>query len=217
MPNPHSNLAPLFTDTVDNSIQDFGPNYQLDVKLSNMEDLNSHAYLECVKGIVMEHLRHVGGPPGVQMTCTCAAWIPSENDIDRAHRYSHHANRCADGGHEPRRGHTGSGWAMPTMDAWLMGASEQGAFRFGRGWRGQTARPCVSSWFAEQQQQKFRWSQVWYERGHYNHTCHLDAWSSPRGHMTLPPLGLGTLDLNQGSLNSHGTPANSLSNHSPVQ
>lgn len=46
----------------------FGPDYQLDVKSSNTEDLNSPAYLERVKNIVMEHLRHVGGPPGVQMT-----------------------------------------------------------------------------------------------------------------------------------------------------
>ncbi|KAI9512337.1 histone deacetylase complex catalytic component RPD3 [Russula earlei] len=46
----------------------FGPDYQLDVKASNTEDLNSPAYLERVKNIVMEHLRHVGGPPGIQMT-----------------------------------------------------------------------------------------------------------------------------------------------------
>ena len=50
----------------------FGPDYQLDVKASNSEDLNSPAYLERVKNIVMEHLRHVGGPPSVQMTGTCA-------------------------------------------------------------------------------------------------------------------------------------------------
>jgi histone deacetylase 1/2 len=49
----------------------FGPDYQLDVKSSNTEDLNSPAYLERVKNIVMEHLRHVGGPPGIQMTGTC--------------------------------------------------------------------------------------------------------------------------------------------------
>lgn len=50
----------------------FGPDYQLDVKASNSEDLNSPAYLERVKNIVMEHLRHVGGPPSVQMTGTFA-------------------------------------------------------------------------------------------------------------------------------------------------
>jgi len=49
----------------------FGPDYQLDVKASNTDDLNSPAYLERVKNIVMEHLRHVGGPPSVQMTGTC--------------------------------------------------------------------------------------------------------------------------------------------------
>jgi hypothetical protein len=53
----------------------FGPDYQLDVKASNTEDLNSPAYLERVKNIVMEHLRHVGGPPSVQMTGTCAVWF----------------------------------------------------------------------------------------------------------------------------------------------
>jgi histone deacetylase 1/2 len=51
----------------------FGPDYQLDVKASNTEDLNTPAYLERVKNIVMEHLRHVGGPPSVQMTGTCAS------------------------------------------------------------------------------------------------------------------------------------------------
>ncbi|KAI0757259.1 histone deacetylase [Daedaleopsis nitida] len=46
----------------------FGPDYELDVKASNMDDMNSPEYLERVKGIVLEHLRHVGGPPSVQMT-----------------------------------------------------------------------------------------------------------------------------------------------------
>ncbi|PCH33397.1 histone deacetylase complex catalytic component RPD3 [Wolfiporia cocos MD-104 SS10] len=45
----------------------FGPDYELDVKASNMEDLNNPEYLERVKSIVLEHLRHVGGPPSVQM------------------------------------------------------------------------------------------------------------------------------------------------------
>jgi len=48
----------------------FGPDYQLDVKSSNMEDMNSPGYLERVKGIVLEHLRQVGGPPSVQMQGT---------------------------------------------------------------------------------------------------------------------------------------------------
>jgi len=46
----------------------FGPDYELDVKSSNTDDLNTPAYLERVKRIVMENLRHVGGPPSVQMT-----------------------------------------------------------------------------------------------------------------------------------------------------
>lgn len=49
----------------------FGPDYELDVKSSNMDDMNSPEYLERVKGIVLEHLRHVGGPPSVQMQGGC--------------------------------------------------------------------------------------------------------------------------------------------------
>jgi len=45
----------------------FGPDYELDVKCSNMEDLNTPGYLERIKNIAFEHLRHVGGPPSVQM------------------------------------------------------------------------------------------------------------------------------------------------------
>lgn len=50
----------------------FGPDYELDVKSSNMDDMNSPEYLDRVKNIVLEHLRHVGGPPSVQMTGLCA-------------------------------------------------------------------------------------------------------------------------------------------------
>ncbi|OSD05960.1 histone deacetylase [Trametes coccinea BRFM310] len=46
----------------------FGPDYELDVKSSNMDDMNSPEYLDRVKNIVLEHLRQVGGPPSVQMT-----------------------------------------------------------------------------------------------------------------------------------------------------
>ena len=45
----------------------FGPDYELDVKASNMDDMNSPEYLERVKGIVLDHLRQVGGPPSVQL------------------------------------------------------------------------------------------------------------------------------------------------------
>ncbi|KAH8120566.1 hypothetical protein DFH11DRAFT_1500452 [Phellopilus nigrolimitatus] len=45
----------------------FGPDYKLDVRSSNMEDLNTPAYLHRVKSIVMENLRSLGGPPSVQM------------------------------------------------------------------------------------------------------------------------------------------------------
>ncbi|KAH9947686.1 histone deacetylase [Amylocystis lapponica] len=46
----------------------FGPDYELDVKSSNMEDMNSSGYLERVKNIVLEYLRQTGGPPSVQMS-----------------------------------------------------------------------------------------------------------------------------------------------------
>jgi histone deacetylase 1/2 len=45
----------------------FGPDYQLDVRPSNMEDMNTRPYLERVKSIVLENLRSTGGPPGIQM------------------------------------------------------------------------------------------------------------------------------------------------------
>lgn len=48
----------------------FGPDYKLDVKSSNMDDLNTPPYLERVKRIVIENLRHAGGPPSVQMQRT---------------------------------------------------------------------------------------------------------------------------------------------------
>lgn len=46
----------------------FGPDYELDVKSSNTEDMNTRGYLDRVKNIVMENLRQVGGPPSVQMS-----------------------------------------------------------------------------------------------------------------------------------------------------
>ena len=54
----------------------FGPDYELDVKCSNMEDLNTPGYLERIKNIAFEHLRHVGGPPSVQMQGTSPAHCP---------------------------------------------------------------------------------------------------------------------------------------------
>lgn len=46
----------------------FGPDYELDVKSSNMDDMNTPGYLERVRGIVLDNLRHLGGPPSVQMS-----------------------------------------------------------------------------------------------------------------------------------------------------
>ncbi|KIJ68655.1 hypothetical protein HYDPIDRAFT_106887 [Hydnomerulius pinastri MD-312] len=46
----------------------FGPDYELDVKSSNTEDMNTPEYLERVKNIVLENLRRLKGPPSVQMS-----------------------------------------------------------------------------------------------------------------------------------------------------
>ncbi len=46
----------------------FGPEYELDVKASKTDDLNTRSYLDLVKRKVMENLRHAGGPPSVQMS-----------------------------------------------------------------------------------------------------------------------------------------------------
>ncbi|KAJ3736924.1 histone deacetylase complex catalytic component RPD3 [Lentinula guzmanii] len=62
----------------------FGPDYQLDVKSSNSDDLNTPAYLNRVKQIVMENLRHCGGVPSVQMTDTPALPIDAEMDDPNA-------------------------------------------------------------------------------------------------------------------------------------
>ncbi|KZT43932.1 histone deacetylase Hda1 [Sistotremastrum suecicum HHB10207 ss-3] len=45
----------------------FGPDYRLDVRSSNMNDLNSREYLERVKNIVLENIRSIGGPPSVPL------------------------------------------------------------------------------------------------------------------------------------------------------
>ncbi|TFY82069.1 hypothetical protein EWM64_g1941 [Hericium alpestre] len=58
----------------------FGPDYKLNVKSSNTEDLNSPAYLERVKTIVMEHLRNINGPPSVQLQDIPVLPIDAEMD-----------------------------------------------------------------------------------------------------------------------------------------
>lgn len=46
----------------------FGPDYKLDVKSSNTEDMNTPEYLERVKNIVLDNVRRLKGPPSVQMS-----------------------------------------------------------------------------------------------------------------------------------------------------
>ena len=53
----------------------FGPDYELDVKSSNTDDLNTPAYLDRVKRIVLENLRSSGGPPSMQMNGTLGAYL----------------------------------------------------------------------------------------------------------------------------------------------
>jgi histone deacetylase 1/2 len=62
-----SNLLRVSEIPVNEYYEYFGPDYKLDVKASNMEDLNTSRYLNRVLGIVSENLRSLGGPPSVQM------------------------------------------------------------------------------------------------------------------------------------------------------
>ncbi|KAK0198581.1 histone deacetylase complex catalytic component RPD3 [Armillaria mellea] len=62
----------------------FGPDYQLDVKASNADDLNTLPYLDRVKRIVMENLRYTGGPPSVQMQDI--PMLPIDDEMDDLNR-----------------------------------------------------------------------------------------------------------------------------------
>ncbi|KAG1755026.1 histone deacetylase complex catalytic component RPD3 [Suillus paluster] len=58
----------------------FGPDYELDVRSSNTEDMNTPEYLERVKNIVLDNLRHLGGPPSIQMSDIPK--MPIDEDMD---------------------------------------------------------------------------------------------------------------------------------------
>lgn len=60
----------------------FGPDYELDVKSSNTDDMNTPAYLDRVKRIVMDNLRHTGGPPSVQMSGPYLARSPGRMNLN---------------------------------------------------------------------------------------------------------------------------------------
>jgi len=166
----------------------FGPDYQLDVKASNSEDLNSPAYLERVKNIVMEHLRHVGGPPSVQMTDVPVLPIDAEMDdmnededmldpddrrpqriLDRRVQADGELSDSDDEGEGGRRDHA-SHRGSPSSNG-----SNSGGHKFGMG-VGILTAPAASTHGA-----------------------------GPSGHTTLPPPGLGTMVVDQGP--SNGTPA----------
>lgn len=68
----------------------FGPDYELDVRSSNTEDMNTPEYLERVKNIVLDNLRHLGGPPSVQMS-----GMGSEKKIGRSVITVHQFTRCS--------------------------------------------------------------------------------------------------------------------------
>ena len=80
----------------------FGPDYVLDVKASNTDDLNTSAYLERVKRIVLENVRHIGGPPSVQMTGRLQGSSGRRYSCLYQRRYTFHANRRHDRGSEQR-------------------------------------------------------------------------------------------------------------------
>lgn len=71
----------------------FGPDYQLDVRSSNADDLNSRAYLDRVTRIVMENLRNMGGPPSVQMQGIYYCFILVIKVLTRIVRYTYDAHR----------------------------------------------------------------------------------------------------------------------------
>ncbi|KAI5991572.1 histone deacetylase complex catalytic component RPD3 [Pisolithus albus] len=60
----------------------FGPDYELDVKASNTEDMNTPEYLERVKNIVLDNVRRLKGPPSVQMTGTTDMMDDMNQDED---------------------------------------------------------------------------------------------------------------------------------------
>jgi hypothetical protein len=68
----------------------FGPDYELDVRSSNTEDMNTPEYLERVKNIVLDNLRHLGGPPSVQMS-----GMGFEKKIGRSVITVHQFTRCS--------------------------------------------------------------------------------------------------------------------------
>lgn len=72
------NSAVLTRSTIEIPVNEyyeyFGPDYELNVKSSNIEDMNTRGYLDRVKGIVLENLRSVGGPPSVQMSGMLIYW-----------------------------------------------------------------------------------------------------------------------------------------------
>jgi hypothetical protein len=75
----------------------FGPDYELDVKSSNTEDLNTRGYLERVTKIVMENLRHIGGPPSVQLSGGQHSIFGKHPMLIAMSRYPTTADRCCDG------------------------------------------------------------------------------------------------------------------------
>ncbi|KAH9043771.1 histone deacetylase complex catalytic component RPD3 [Lactarius pseudohatsudake] len=161
----------------------FGPDYQLDVKSSNTEDLNTPAYLERVKNMAMEHLRHVGGPPSVQMTdvpelpidAQMADMNQDEDMIDPDERRPQRlldqriqadgelsdSDDEGEGGRRDHASHRGS----PSSN----GSQPVVGHKFGMGVGIMTA-PTASTHGA-----------------------------GPSGHTTLPPSGLAPMDIDQGS------------------
>ncbi len=81
-------LARLFpTDRTEVPVNEyyeyFGPDYRLDVRPNNMENLNTREYLEKVKSQVFEYLRHVPHAPSVQGHVEPR--LPHDEELDDEH------------------------------------------------------------------------------------------------------------------------------------
>jgi histone deacetylase 1/2 len=61
-------LSPPFPTIADVPIQYYAPDYELDVRASNMENANSEEYLQKIKIQVIENLKQTAPAPSVQMT-----------------------------------------------------------------------------------------------------------------------------------------------------
>lgn len=77
-------LYPQHQRVFANFAQYYGPDYELDVRASNMENANSRDYLEKIKNQVIDNLRKTAHAPSVQMTDVPRTTIMGGTDDDDA-------------------------------------------------------------------------------------------------------------------------------------